>query len=154
MPMAKALPDEKILLYARNLIHRQTEDLNREFLWQPEDALSECYCKGCTDMREAKRVVREFILTESRIAMTLRAEDNDYHIPVTLKFCSKCNELKSVHEFIRKTDLRTGMEFHTGTCNTCRNNRKRVTDSTPQAKEKAKARWERFKQRHGIGTSK
>lgn len=148
MPMATKLPDEKILLYARNLINRQREDLKIEYLWQPHDALSECYCQGCKDLKSAMRVVRDFLITETRIMKAKQNRETDYHLPVTVKVCSSCHELKSVHEYVITVDPRTGLESHKGQCLSCRAKSNRNHSRKPKAKVKAKERWERYKERH------
>ena len=152
MPMAKQLPDDKILLYARNLIRRQSEDLKIEYLWTEHDALSECYCQGCKDLKQAMKVVRDFVITETRIMKAKQNRETDYHLPVTVKVCIDCRELRSVHEFVMVTDPRTGLESHKNQCLSCRSKVNRRNAQKPEAKAKAKARWERYKERHGIGT--
>lgn len=144
-----------LILFAKKLIYEAKLGLRKEFLWNYHDCLSLVYYYNAKSVKEAKQIIKNFVHHESRKA---KNEDNDVDnfnvfLIETEKYCSICKQLLPIDFFYQEKDFRTGFTYYKNKCKTCTKNakaeqRKRYR-ATPEAKLKAKIRYERYKLRHG-----
>lgn len=148
------LPNNEILLYSKNLIYRNTQDLNIEFLWTADDCLSMCYAYQAKNKRQAIKIVKSFILNE---VTKFKNEHNsaelfDINQLDKLKICKSCKEEKSINDFYAYTDSKTGQLFRLNDCHDCKKKKKQISNARPIAKIKARLRYEKFKNKKKLKT--
>lgn len=140
-----------LLSYAYKIIKNNTKELRKEFLWQPFDCIGLVYYYNVKTIQEAKIIIKNFIMNEVRKSLN---EDNDIDkinqlLWQTEKYCNSCKKLMPIDNFYKRIDYRNGMEYRESMCKSCRKERKRDQRkkyrSTPEAKAKAKVRYERWK---------
>lgn len=144
-----------LILFSKKLINNVKLELRKEFLWNYLDCISLVYYYNAKNLKEAKSIIKNFIYNESRKA---KNEDNEIDkfnafFMESEKFCPICKEMLPINLYYKETDKRTGFVHYKKICKSCTKiskaeQRKRYR-STPEAKLKAKIRWERYKLNHG-----
>lgn len=140
---------DKLLTYSRNLISRATEDFNKEFGWTAWDCVNTAYALGAENFNKAQKVIRCFVLSELRMAYWNKNELDRFkalHISQDI-LCTKCRELKPKAAFRDVINPKTGEIYTRSRCKECIREYKREMESKEKYKLKAKARYERWKQR-------
>lgn len=140
-----------LLSYSYSLIRNNTKDLRKEFLWQPFDCVSLVYYYNVKTIGEAKVIIRNFILNEVRKSLNEKNEVDRFNLGFLQKekYCSNCKQLLPIDEFYLNVDYKNGMQYHKSICKKCtaitKKEQRKKYRATPEAKAKAKARYERWK---------
>lgn len=130
--------------YAKGLIA-----YNKAFHLTPEECVSE---GEKLNPEQPQKGIVSFILTEKRKAIAALQEAGKWPKTATSKVCNECNQEKSANHFLKRVCEKTGMHFLNGKCNNCRNERRRQRyKNDARAKEKARLRYLKFKQKQVTG---
>lgn len=145
--------------FADFVIKRNTEDLNRELIIEPLDAVNEVYAREVKNISQAKKVIFNYVMTEIRRCYT---KQNLEHTKETLeiiheKQCKKCLRVLPENEFYFRIDYITGFPSRTTKCKECivaektteeARRKKRERENNPHYKAKARERYLRWKAKH------
>lgn len=145
--------------FADFVIKRNTEDLNRELIIEPLDAVNEVYARQANNISQAKKIIYSFIMAEIRRAYTKHDLDfNTNNIEIIHeKQCKKCLRVLPENEFYFRLDYVTGFPSRTTKCKACivdektteeARRKKRERENNQNYKEKARERYLRWKAKH------